>query len=368
MGEATIDYDLHGIVGVRLVGADAAEASAVDRQLGGMRGALRRAPDVVVRFVDRVEVAGPVRLLGAGEAGFGADAFLLLRGRRKARARVRIDVDRIGERCEIVAERGLRGRSAPDRRSSTSTALARGVLPLHASAFDRRGRRACSRPAGRRAARPRPCSPSWPAARASSATSGSMSPPTVASTGCPSRCGCGTGTCASCRRSGRDRPPRSRPAAGPRRRRRRSPAGAAPTARRPRRRPAPRSTRRRHGSSTPRDRARRHRRPRVPHAQLGAARRAGEPGRRDEVAARMAASLRYERAPAPAVLRAVPVRLPRSGEPAHRGSARPRGRSAARISRRPAGARRRPSLSRSGSGSCSTRCARTAEPLTRPTA
>jgi len=32
MGEAAIDYDLHGIVGVRLVGADAAAASAVDRQ------------------------------------------------------------------------------------------------------------------------------------------------------------------------------------------------------------------------------------------------------------------------------------------------------------------------------------------------
>ena len=134
MGEAAIDYDLHGIVGVRLVGADPAEASAVDRQLGGMRGALRRAPDIVVRFVDRVEVAGPVRLLGAGEAGFGADAFLLLRGRRKARARVRIDVDRIGERCEIVAERGLRGVPLLIAIANV-TALARGVLPLHASAF-----------------------------------------------------------------------------------------------------------------------------------------------------------------------------------------------------------------------------------------
>lgn len=134
MSEAAIDYDLHGIVGVRLLGADAAAASAVDRQLGGMRAALRRPPDVVVRFVDRVEVAGPVRLLGANEAGFGADAFLLLRGRRKARARVRIDVDRVGDRCEIVAERGLRG--VPLLIAIVNvTALARGVLPLHASAF-----------------------------------------------------------------------------------------------------------------------------------------------------------------------------------------------------------------------------------------
>ena len=134
MPETAIDYDIHGLVGVRLLGAAPRDAAAVDRQLGGVRAPLHRDPDVVVRFVDRVEVAGPVRLLGLGEAGFSDDAFLLLRSRHKARARVRVDVERIGRGCEIVAERGVPAIPLLVAIVNLS-ALANGALPLHASAF-----------------------------------------------------------------------------------------------------------------------------------------------------------------------------------------------------------------------------------------
>jgi hypothetical protein len=129
-----IDYDIHGFAAIRVLDAGPDEAAAVDRQLGGLRGTLDRTPDVVVRFVDRVAVAGPVRLLGAGEAGFGDDAFLLLRGRRKARARVRIDVEQLGAGGEIVAERGSGGIPLIVATINLA-ALKNGVLPLHASAF-----------------------------------------------------------------------------------------------------------------------------------------------------------------------------------------------------------------------------------------
>jgi hypothetical protein len=134
MRTSAIDYDLHGIVGVRVVDAEPADAAAVDRQLGGARGALQRDPDVVVRFVDRLEVRGPVRFLGAGEAGFTEDAFLLLRGPHKSRARVRVDLDRLGAGAEFVAERGVTAIPLLVAVVNLS-ALARDVLPLHASAF-----------------------------------------------------------------------------------------------------------------------------------------------------------------------------------------------------------------------------------------
>jgi len=138
MAAGTIDYDLHGLVGVRLEGAGHAEAAAVDRQLGGMRGALAREPDVRVRFVDRLDLEGPLRLLGTGDAGFAGDAFVLLRGPRKSRARVGIAMDRIGAGGGFVAERGLRG--VPLLIAAVNlAALGRGVLPLHASAFEHRG-------------------------------------------------------------------------------------------------------------------------------------------------------------------------------------------------------------------------------------
>jgi hypothetical protein len=135
----TIDYDLHGLAGVRVVGATSRDAAAVDRQLGPIRAPLGRAPDILVRFVDRLEVGRPVRLLGVDDAGFTGNAFLILRSRHKARARARIPLERIGQDCEIVCERGLP--AVPLLVATLNlTVLARGGLPLHASAFVHEGR------------------------------------------------------------------------------------------------------------------------------------------------------------------------------------------------------------------------------------
>jgi hypothetical protein len=131
---APIDYDLHGCVGIRLEGATAAEERAVTRQLGPIRTPLAREPDLVIRFVDRLAVGAPLRLLGVDDVGFGDDAFVVLRSRQKSRARVQIPLERVGGRCEIVCERGLS--AVPHLVAIVNlTALANGALPLHASAF-----------------------------------------------------------------------------------------------------------------------------------------------------------------------------------------------------------------------------------------
>ena len=137
-GRAHVEYDLHGLVGIRLVDASPADAVAVDRQLGPIRATLEREPDITIRFVDRLALTGPVRRLGLDEAGFTDDAFLVLRGKHKSRARVQIDFGQIGERCEIVCESGLV--AVPLLIPILNlTALGRGALPLHASAFEWEG-------------------------------------------------------------------------------------------------------------------------------------------------------------------------------------------------------------------------------------
>ncbi len=129
-----VDYDLHGIVGIRLLGARAADVAAVDRQLGPIRRPLQRPPDLTLRFVEQLQPAGRLRLLGRDEAAFTDDAFLVLRGKHKSRARVQIPMASVGSTCEILCEHGLV--SVPLLVPIINlTALARGALPLHAAAF-----------------------------------------------------------------------------------------------------------------------------------------------------------------------------------------------------------------------------------------
>ena len=130
----SLDYDLHGIVGIRLLGAAPADATAVTGQLGPIHAPLGREPDIVIRFVDRLSISGGLHYLGVDEAGFTDDAFLVLRSKHKAHARVKIAFDQIGKRCEIICERGLP--AVPLLIPILNlTALAKGVLPLHACAF-----------------------------------------------------------------------------------------------------------------------------------------------------------------------------------------------------------------------------------------
>jgi hypothetical protein len=131
---AAVDFDLHGIVGIRLIGATAPDVAAVSRQLGPIKAPLSREPDIVIRFREQLQFSTPLRYLGANDAGFTDDAFLVLRGKHKYPARVQIPFDRIGQRCEIVCERGLT--AVPLLIAIINlTMLAKGYLPLHASAF-----------------------------------------------------------------------------------------------------------------------------------------------------------------------------------------------------------------------------------------
>jgi hypothetical protein len=135
---AQIDYDLHGLVGIRLLEAAPAEVEAVTRQLGPVQQPLTREPDITIRFVERLSTNGPIRYLGVDEAGFTADAFLVLRSKHKVPAKVQINFRQIGGPCEIVCERGLP--AIPLLIPILNlTALANGALPLHASAFTYNG-------------------------------------------------------------------------------------------------------------------------------------------------------------------------------------------------------------------------------------
>lgn len=132
-GSRSYDFDLHGIVGVRLVDADEADLATVTRQLGPLRRDLDREPDITIRFVDRA-TSEPLTFVGVGETGFNADGFFVLRGKGGVAAKARLPFDEIARRPEVVCERAMP--AVPHLLAMVNlTALANGVLPLHASAF-----------------------------------------------------------------------------------------------------------------------------------------------------------------------------------------------------------------------------------------
>jgi hypothetical protein len=133
-----VDLDLRGAVGIRLVDATARDVATVRRQLGPIERPLERDPDIVIRFVDNLGRGRDLCYLGLNDAAFDDDSFYLLRGRFNAPVRVRIPFEQIGGPCEIVCERGLP--AVPHLVAIVNlTALAHGVMPLHAAAFLHRG-------------------------------------------------------------------------------------------------------------------------------------------------------------------------------------------------------------------------------------
>jgi hypothetical protein len=136
----TADFDLHGIVGIRLLNATPGDISAVKRQLGPIQTPLSRTPDIVIRFVDQISFSSPVRYLGVDDVGFTDDAFLVFRGKQKARVKVQIPFHQIGnDQCQIVCESGLP--AVPLLMPILNlTVLSKGALPLHASAFNYNGK------------------------------------------------------------------------------------------------------------------------------------------------------------------------------------------------------------------------------------
>lgn len=128
------DFNLHRLVGIRLTNPAPSDVAAVRRQIGPLEGPLATTPDIVIRFVDTLETPHTIRYLGEDDAAFTADAFLVLRSKGKTPARVQIPFQQIGGPCEIVCETGLP--AVPLLIPIINlTMLARGIVPLHASAF-----------------------------------------------------------------------------------------------------------------------------------------------------------------------------------------------------------------------------------------
>jgi hypothetical protein len=129
-----VDFNLHNLVGIRLYNASPADVNAVERQLGHIQAAFVGNPDISIQFVEHLPHPSNLRFLGVDEAAFDADGFYVLRAKHKIRTEVKIPFEEIGKPCTLVCQTGLP--AVPLLIPIINlTAIAKGALPLHASAF-----------------------------------------------------------------------------------------------------------------------------------------------------------------------------------------------------------------------------------------
>jgi hypothetical protein len=136
---STTSLSLHGLATVAIEGARPSDIAVIRRQLGPLPDGVSDTPDLTVRFVDRLAETGPLRHVGL-EAAHDEDRFVVLKGRRKTSVRVELPLEQLGVRpVVIVAERGLG--AVPFLLPVLNVLLlAKGVVPVHASAFVHDGR------------------------------------------------------------------------------------------------------------------------------------------------------------------------------------------------------------------------------------
>lgn len=133
-----VDFDLHGIVRVRLLDPTPGDIAAVMRQLGPLRSTVEGRADITVRFVDALPEDRTLTFVGWPGMGFTDDACYLLTGRDGVAGRTDLPFADVGRECAITCER--RSGHVPHLLAVVNfTALEKGVLPLHASAFTYRG-------------------------------------------------------------------------------------------------------------------------------------------------------------------------------------------------------------------------------------
>jgi hypothetical protein len=132
-----VDYDLHGLAGIRLVDPSPSDVTAVSGWIG-TPAALSDPPDLTIRFVEDLSPDGPVEWIEPHSIGFGDAGLFLYTADSRAAPTGCLRLEGPGPRWELRCRAG-RGR-VPFLRPLIDLAVsAKGVFALHASAFTYRG-------------------------------------------------------------------------------------------------------------------------------------------------------------------------------------------------------------------------------------
>jgi hypothetical protein len=132
-----VEFDIHGLAGIRLVDPSPRDLTAVSAQIGPP-SALSGAPDLTIRFVEDLAPERPVKWIEPHSIGFSDEGLFLYAADSGARPTGCLRLEAPGPRWELRCR--ARQGSVPLLLSLVDLAVsAKGAFALHASAFTYRG-------------------------------------------------------------------------------------------------------------------------------------------------------------------------------------------------------------------------------------
>jgi len=132
-----VDFDIHGLVGVRLVAPSPTNVTAVSSQIGPPSSRVLRRPDIVVRYVDRIS-AGTLHYVDLGKTASSNAGFIVF-PEGDGEGKVSIPFEKIGSDCEIFCERRVGWIPLLIPIINLTALKKHGCVPIHASAFVHQG-------------------------------------------------------------------------------------------------------------------------------------------------------------------------------------------------------------------------------------
>src|SRR6267143_1639201 len=133
----TVDFDIHGLVGVRLVAPSPTNVTAVSAQIGPPSSRVLRRPDIVVRYVDRIS-AGTLHYVDLGKTAASNAGFIVF-PEGDGEGKVSIPFEQIGSDCEILCERRVGWIPLLISIINLTALKKHRCVPIHASAFVHEG-------------------------------------------------------------------------------------------------------------------------------------------------------------------------------------------------------------------------------------
>lgn len=128
-----VDFDVHGLAGIRLVDPSPSDVKAVSGQLAPP-SPLSEAPDITIRFFEDLAPLGPVNWVEPGSIGFADEGLLFFSGKRGGRPVACLRLETPATSWELRCRSG-QGHVPVLLSLVDVVASAKGAFALHASAF-----------------------------------------------------------------------------------------------------------------------------------------------------------------------------------------------------------------------------------------